>query len=95
MANRIAAARPKLRRLTNATGTFELEGQTYSAYDNGAPPVCRICGQPEGGPRLCYYCGNGIEQNYPTLRRERIETLKKQLAILEAAALEDMWRMTR
>ena len=95
MARNAATRKTSTRRRLTSDGTFQREGQTYNAYDNGTLPVCRVCGQPEGGTRLCFYCGNGVDQNYPLIRRERIETLKKQLAFLEAAALEDMWRMSR
>jgi hypothetical protein len=88
----VSKTRTTISRPTSGTPFFQRDGQTYGPTGQ---PVCHVCFRPEGDPRLCYHCGNGLDRIYPTLRRERIETLKKQLAALEAAALEDMWRMSR
>jgi hypothetical protein len=76
-------------RLTSGTGFFQRDGQIYGPTGQ---PVCHVCFRPTGDPKPCYYCGNGIDRIYPSLRRERIEDLRRQLAALETAALEDMWR---
>jgi hypothetical protein len=83
------AVAPKTTRNVNF---FQRDGQWYGPHGQ---PICHTCLRPEEGDAsgpACYTCGIGIDRIFPALRRERIEILRKQLAALEAAALEDMWR---